>query len=70
MLDRVVVDIVDMTIQVGVVLNRMLPVASLPDASFAFEPSASLHDFRVGDRMREPTFEHPPSCWIVIIACG
>lgn len=70
MLDRVVMNIVDMTMQVGVVMNRVLPVASLPDAAFAFDRSASFHDFGVSDRMREPAFEHPPSCWIVIIACG
>jgi hypothetical protein len=41
-LDRVDVDVVDMTSEVALVSNGVLPIAPLPDAAFSFGHTAMV----------------------------
>ncbi len=48
MLDRVVMDVINVPREVGVVADRMLLVPSLPDAPFALELPAFREAFALG----------------------
>jgi hypothetical protein len=47
MLHRIEVNVIDMTRQIGIIANRVLPVTSLPDALLSFSDLAlrSWHRF-------------------------
>lgn len=69
-LDRIVMDVVDVPMQVGVVANQMFPVTPLPKADFLAQ-SHARRDWvldGVTYRLRGPTFDERPSAQIVRIA--
>jgi hypothetical protein len=45
MFDRVDMDVVDVTLEVALVANGMLPIAALPDAAFALGDAAAGNPF-------------------------
>jgi len=50
MLDRVVVNVIDVPLEIVVVANKMLPKTPLPDASFSLVFAAGGYSLTVGDR--------------------
>jgi hypothetical protein len=56
MLDRVVVNVIDVTRQIVVAANRVLPVTPLPDAFIALFDLASGAQLRAGESTRKFAF--------------
>ncbi len=48
MLDRVVMDVIDMSGEIILIADRMFPIPSLPDAPFALELPAFREAFALG----------------------
>ena len=68
MLHRVVMDIVDMRLQIPLVPDQMLPVATLPDTSLAFRGAARAHALAFGNATREACLDKRPARRVVHIA--
>jgi hypothetical protein len=60
MLDRIVVDIIDVSHQIGIVANCMLPISSLPQSVFSALVTITCHAAR-DDVPREQAFDALPS---------
>jgi hypothetical protein len=69
-LDRVDVDVVDMTSEVAIVLNGVLPIAPLPDAAFSFGHTALGNSFAGRQPAREARFDQAPARGKIRIARG
>ena len=68
MLDRVVVDVIEVEAVVRFVPHDPLPVASLPDAAFGFAPASFRQAFDLRQRPRERGLDVPPPGSDVVIA--
>jgi hypothetical protein len=60
MLDRIVMDLLDMSFKIRFVANRMFPEAPLPERAFS-PPLPSSHCSLSGDLTREQAFSSPPA---------
>jgi len=65
MLDRVVVDVVEMALIVSLVANCVLPEASLPDSAFALRHARITHNFATRDVPRENALDMRPANSVV-----
>src|SRR5262245_37802822 len=68
MLDRIVVNVVNVTFEVGVVADHMLPIAPLPNAFIALGGLAFRPHIGGGQLARESALDLAPSNWIVAVA--
>jgi hypothetical protein len=68
MLDRVVVNVIDVTSQIVVAPNGVLPVTPLPNAFIALFNLASGAQLRAGESTRKFAFNETPTHWEVQIA--
>ncbi len=48
MLARVVVDVIDMTVEIGLVADAMFPITALPNTAFVFALAAGRDTFTLG----------------------
>src|SRR5712664_2847968 len=69
MLDRVVMNIIDVTGQIVVIANSMLPIAPLPDAFVAFFNLASGTHVWTGKATRKFSFDDSPTQREIQIGC-
>ena len=58
-LHRISVNVIDVSVEIVVVADRMFPIAPPPDAAFAFPPSRRL--VRGRDGAREMRFQETPA---------
>jgi len=66
MLDWVVVDVIDMSAEVVIVLDGVFPVAFLPEQVFAARGFVDFDALR-GQVARDVGFDAAPSCRVVVI---
>ena len=69
MLDRVVVDVIDMALKIGVIANSVLPVATLPDALLSARDFAFRSRPRI-ESSRESTLDEIPAGGEILIMLG
>ena len=62
MFDWVDMDVVDVTGEIVLVANGMLPLAPLPDATLAFGGAAIGNPFAFREAARKRRFDQPPAC--------
>ncbi|MCY1554635.1 hypothetical protein D9M68_912200 [compost metagenome] len=69
MLDRVEMDVVDMTVQIILVLNVVLQIASLPNTALTLE--VARQGYRLGwyELAGKRGFDQGPACRVGAIAC-
>src|SRR4030088_2566312 len=60
-LDRVDMDIIQMTREAVLIADGMLPVAPLPNSAFAFGGATARNPFTGGEAARERRFDQPPA---------
>lgn len=65
MLDRVVMDVIDMSTEIIIVTNQMLPIASLPDTSLPAGDAPFASPFIPGQTTRETCLDLRPAIGIV-----
>src|SRR5688500_6215384 len=70
MLDWIEVDVIDMRLQIVVVADQVLPIASLPQAAFGFRQAPLRAAFSRWYRARESRLDVPPSRRDVQVALG
>ena len=61
MFDGVDVDVIDVTHEIALVANGMLPIAPLPDAPFALAGTAVGNPFAGREATRKRRFDEPPT---------
>ena len=67
-LDRVVMDVIDVVLQIAFVADHVFPIAALPDAAFAFSPPEGRDAFVHSETTRKRSFdEHPTRSKIVAL---
>jgi hypothetical protein len=69
-LDRIEVDVVDMPFVVAFILQRVFPIAALPDAAFALAQAAQRNPFARGKSARERGLDQPPAGRVVGVVSG
>jgi len=70
MLDRVDMDVVDVTCEIVLVADRMLPKSALPNTSLAFGKSAVRNMFVRGQIARKARLNQPSAISEVTITIG
>src|SRR4051812_1254613 len=61
MLDRIVMNVVRVTLEVSLIANRMLPETMLPDAAFSGRDPSARQAFTFWDAARECRLDSMPS---------
>src|SRR5258705_11921805 len=61
MLDRVDMNVVDVTREIAFIANGMLPVAPLPDTAFTLGDTAVGNPFAGWEAARKRRFDQPPA---------
>jgi hypothetical protein len=59
--------VIDMPLEIAVVANQMLPIATLPDAALTSFHAAFGPSFADGDLAREPRLDQSPSLHVIRI---
>ena len=67
-LDRIIVDIADVSLQISFVANSALPITSLPNSLFSFLYFAGRAQLRSREASREIRFEETPARREIAIA--
>lgn len=70
MLDRVGVDVIDMTMQVLLVPNHMLSITPLPETSFSLAHPAVGNALAIWEHSRKTGFDQTPAHWKVVVPWG
>ena len=70
MFDRVDVDVINMTLEIDFVTNRMFPISSLPDPSLASSCTTGRNAFTDRDTSRERRLDQSPSRGEIRITVG
>jgi hypothetical protein len=63
--DRIVVDVVDVPLKIGVVPDRMLPITALPDSSFTPRRLARRAPRSLVETTRKARLDQAPARWVV-----
>jgi hypothetical protein len=69
-LDRVVVDVVHVSLQIIWIADQMLPVATLPDPTLALQVTRQLDHFRFWQLPGEGSLDQIPAQWVVAVSAG
>ena len=67
MLDRIEMNVIDVALEIPVVLNRMFPESTLPDATFAFLLTAARYRLSYRQNARKVRFDQPPPSREIVI---
>ena len=70
MLHRVEVDVIHVSRVIAIIVDRVFPVAALPNAEFAFAKSGSQYPIAIGQRSGERGFDSSPAVGEVAVALG
>ena len=70
MLHRVEVDVIHVSRVIAIIVDRVFPVAALPNAEFAFAKSGSQYPIAIGQRSGERGFDSSPAVGEVAVAQG
>jgi hypothetical protein len=67
MLDRIEVDVIDVSLEIPLIADGVFPKSALPQPEFSI-PMARDGSARFRDGVREPAFDQPPPIWVIRIS--
>src|SRR5947208_5000022 len=70
MLDRIDMDVIDVTPKIVLIADRMLPITPLPDAALALRGAASRNRLAGSEVARKRRLDQPPARCKVTVAFG